>query len=250
MEKNAAYEKARTEMVSGISHDLRTPLTSIKGYVKGMLDGIANTEEKRTEYLKIAYRKSCDMDVLLSKLFYFSKLETGNMPFFFRECDVERFLRDYVEEKEPEFTERRIAAEVVSDLKAPVYGSLDTEQMIRVFDNLMENACKYANRPDDLRISIHIAENDGWIVVDFGDNGDGMEQEKLGAVFDEFYRGDESRSSGCDGNGLGLYVCRYIIKEHGGKIRAYTKDGFHVEMCLPEAAEHEKEKAMPEEGRE
>lgn len=76
------------------------------------------------------------------------------------------------------------------------------------------------------------------------DNGDGMEQEKLGAVFDEFYRGDESRSSGCDGNGLGLYVCRYIIKEHGGKIRAYTKDGFHVEMCLPEAAEHEKEKAM------
>lgn len=68
-------------------------------YVKGMLDGIANTEEKRTEYLKIAYRKSCDMDVLLSKLFYFSKLETGNMPFFFRECDVERFLRDYVEEK-------------------------------------------------------------------------------------------------------------------------------------------------------
>ena len=250
MEKNAAYEKARTEMVSGISHDLRTPLTSIKGYVKGMLDGIANTEEKRTEYLKIAYRKSCDMDVLLSKLFYFSMLETGNMPFFFRECDVERFLRDYVEEKEPEFTERRIAAEVVSDLKAPVYGSLDTEQMIRVFDNLMENACKYANRPDDLRISIHIAENDGWIVVDFGDNGDGMEQEKLGAVFDEFYRGDESRSSGCDGNGLGLYVCRYIIKEHGGKIRAYTKDGFHVEMCLPEAAEHEKEKAMPEEGRE
>lgn len=124
MEKNAAYEKARTEMVSGISHDLRTPLTSIKGYVKGMLDGIANTEEKRTEYLKIAYRKSCDMDVLLSKLFYFSKLETGNMPFFFRECDVERFLRDYVEEKEPEFTERRIAAEVVSELKAPVYGSL------------------------------------------------------------------------------------------------------------------------------
>ncbi len=61
--------------------------------------------------------------------------------------------------------------------------------MIRVFDNLMENACKYANRPDDLRISIHIAENDGWIVVDFGDNGDGMEQEKLGAVFDEFTAG-------------------------------------------------------------
>ena len=189
------------------------------------------------------------MDVLLSKLFYFSKLETGNMPFFFRECDVERFLRDYVEEKEPEFTERRIAAEVVSELNAPVYGSLDPEQMIRVFDNLTENACKYANRPDDLWISIHIAEKDGWVVVDFGDNGDGMEEEKMGAVFDEFYRGDESRSSGCDGNGLGLYVCRYIIKEHGGKIRAYTKDGFHVEICLPKSAEHETTEDRPEAGR-
>ena len=172
------------------------------------------------------------------------------MPFFFRECDVERFLRDYVEEKEPEFTERRIAAEVVSDLKAPVYGSLDTEQMIRVFDNLMENACKYANRPDDLRISIHIAENDGWIVVDFGDNGDGMEQEKLGAVFDEFYRGDESRSSGCDGNGLGLYVCRYIIKEHGGKIRCLHERRISCGDVSAGGGGARKEKAMPEEGRE
>ena len=149
------------------------------------------------------------------------------MPFFFRECDVERFLRDYVEEKEPEFTERRIAAEVVSDLKAPVYGSLDTEQMIRVFDNLMENACKYANRPDDLRISIHIAENDGWIVVDFGDNGDGMEQEKLGAVFDEFYRGDESRRQRVRRKRAGT-LCMQIYHKGARRKRSvpYTKDGF------------------------
>ncbi len=95
METNQAYEKARTEMVSGISHDLRTPLTSVKGYLKGMLDGIANTEEKRKEYLLVAYRKSCDMEKLLAKLFYFSKLETGNMPFYFQKVDMGAYLEDY-----------------------------------------------------------------------------------------------------------------------------------------------------------
>ena len=189
------------------------------------------------------------MDVLLSKLFYFQSLRPEICRFSSASVMSRGSCGIMWRKKEPEFTERRIAAEVVSELKAPVYGSLDPEQMIRVFDNLTENACKYANRPDDLWISIHIAEKDGWVVVDFGDNGDGMEEEKMGAVFDEFYRGDESRSSGCDGNGLGLYVCRYIIKEHGGKIRAYTKDGFHVEICLPKSAEHETTEDRPEAGR-
>ena len=101
----------------------------------------------------------------------------------------------------------------------------------------MENACKHANRPDDLRISIHIAENDGWIVGFSGDNGDGMGRKKLGAVFDEFYRGDESRSSGCDGNsGLGLYVCRYIIKGAPERSVPTRKTDSCGDVNLPEAA--------------
>lgn len=81
-EKNAAYERARTDLVAGISHDLRTPLTSVKGYIKGMRDGVANTPEKQERYLDIAYRKSCDMERLLQRLLYFSRLETGNLPMF------------------------------------------------------------------------------------------------------------------------------------------------------------------------
>ena len=88
MEQNAAYEKARTEMISGISHDLRTPLTSVKGYIKGLQDGVANTEEKRRQYLDIAYSCACDMEGLLAKLFYYSKLETGNMPFYKQKTDM------------------------------------------------------------------------------------------------------------------------------------------------------------------
>lgn len=83
-QKNAAYETARTDMIAGISHDLRTPLTSVKGYIKGLRDGVANTPEKQEQYLSIAYQKACDMAVLLEKLFFFSKLETGNLPLSFK----------------------------------------------------------------------------------------------------------------------------------------------------------------------
>ena len=98
-EKNAAYERARTDLVAGISHDLRTPLTSVKGYIKGMRDGVANTPEKQERYLDIAYRKSCDMERLLQRLLYFSRLETGNLPMFPVEDDPEIAMleRDYLE---------------------------------------------------------------------------------------------------------------------------------------------------------
>lgn len=227
LEKNKAYEKARTDMVSGISHDLRTPLTSIKGYVKGMLDGIANTPEKQQEYLKITYRKSCDMERLLAKLFYFSKLETGNMPFLMQIVDMQEFLQDYVEEKE---------VTIALDWKntESVTCQIDREQMLRVLDNLVENACKYARseEPLCLRMTAFLIKKQR-LCIDFYDNGKGMDAEKIGHVFEQFYRGDEARNAACDGNGLGLYVCRYIMEKQGGSIRAENHAGFHVIMELP-----------------
>lgn len=233
MEKNRAYEKARTEMVSGISHDLRTPLTSIKGYVKGMLDGVANTEEKRREYLQITYRKSCDMEKLLSRLFYFSKLETGNMPFYLQPIDMESFLQDYVEEKEVELKEKDVAITLQWDLTEPVTCNLDREQMLRVLDNLVENSCKYAKTDHKLHLQLKAEMQADKVQITFSDNGPGMEEEKLTHVFEQFYRGDEARNAACDGNGLGLYVCRYIIEKQGGTIRAESHDGFHVKIQLP-----------------
>ena len=235
LEKNQAYEKARTEMVSGISHDLRTPLTSIKGYIKGMLDGVANTEEKRREYLRITYRKSCDMEKLLAKLFYFSKLETGNMPFFLQDVDMQQFLQDYVEEKEIELQERGVEIGQEWNAAGPVACAIDREQMLRVFDNLVENACKYAQPDGQLRLQIVAFLEKDRLCMDFYDNGKGMEPEKIGRVFEQFYRGDEARNAACDGNGLGLYVCRYVIEKQGGSIRAENHAGFHVIMELPVA---------------
>lgn len=232
MEKNHAYEVARTEMVSGISHDLRTPLTSVKGYIKGMLDGIANTEEKRQDYLKIAYRKACDMDRLLSKLFYFSKLETGNMPFYFYKTDVKQYLSDYTEEKEVELHEKDADICICDETKEQIWCNIDREQIQRVLDNLVENACKYARTNQMLRLKITLTEkNNSSLEIDFSDNGQGVKEETLEKIFEQFYREDESRSS--EGNGLGLYVCKYILEEHGGSIRAYNKDGLHIVMLLP-----------------
>ena len=235
MEKNHAYEVARTEMVSGISHDLRTPLTSVKGYIKGMLDGIANTEEKRQDYLKIAYRKACDMDRLLSRLFYFSKLETGNMPFYFHKTDLRQYLSDYVEEKAAELHEKDADICVIFETDAPVWCNIDREQLQRVLDNLTENACKYARTDKMLEIKISLKEaeekNAAGFQIDFSDNGEGVKEETLEKIFEQFYREDESRSS--EGNGLGLYVCKYILEEHGGSICAYNNNGLHIVMTLP-----------------
>lgn len=236
MEKNLAYEKARTEMVSGISHDLRTPLTSIKGYIKGMLDGIAGTEEKRQEYLSVAYKKACDMEKLLAKLFYFSKLETGNMPFYFQEVPMQIYMEDYVAEKEVEMQTKGGQIRGKFDALAGVKCKIDREQMQRVFDNLVENSCKYACPKEQLEICVEAFWNpdrSDQIRLVFSDNGQGMEPEKLKHVFEQFYRGDEARNAVCDGNGLGLYVCRYIIEKHGGTVRADGNEGFVVEITLP-----------------
>lgn len=102
IEKNLAYEKARTIMITDISHDLRTPLTSVKGFLKGMLDGVASTPEKQKIYMEIAYKKACSMDVLLDKLFYFSKLETKNMPMYLMNVDLKSYLSEYCEALSPE----------------------------------------------------------------------------------------------------------------------------------------------------
>ena len=264
IEKTQKYEQARTEMVSGISHDLKTPLTSVKGYIKGMLDGVANTPEKQRQYLEISYRKACDMDRLLQKLFFFSKLETGNMPFSPQPVQMDSWLSHYADEKKTEGKDKgyvinyipeaglcesvkadepdtqvkiqtdEVTGNQMTDIRnQDTRVSIDIEQTRRVFDNLIENSVKYADA-DSLEIDIRTHyTDDGHIEIDIHDNGQGIEAEKLPHVFEQFYRGDESRTSKNDGSGLGLYVCKYIIEQQGGSIKAYSKDGFGVKIVLP-----------------
>lgn len=235
IEKNAAYEKARTEMISGISHDLRTPLTSVKAFIKGILDGVAATPEKQKQYLTIAYQKACDMEALLQKLFFFSKLETGNLPFYMQRVEIGKWMEKYVTEKQLEGQAKGYVIFLQSEVSG-CFADIDDEQMKRVFNNLVENSLKYA-AVDNLEINVRISKETEKIILTFSDNGMGIDAEKLPHVFEQFYRGDEARNSKNDGSGLGLYVCKYIVEEHGGRITAENQDGFSVEIELPEEEE-------------
>jgi signal transduction histidine kinase len=230
--KNATYEKARTDMISGISHDLRTPLTSVKGYIKGLRDGIAKTPEKQTQYLSIAYKKASDMDVLLQRLFYFSKLETGNLPFFSVETDLGKFTQKFAIDIQDDLKHKNASISV--EISGGIHSvRIDMEQMRQVLANLVENALKYAGvEPLELSLKV-IRENENEVLC-FADNGNGVSSEKLSHLFEQFYRGDESRNSNnSDGSGLGLYIVKYIMEAQGGTVVAENDQGLKFTMTLP-----------------
>ncbi len=230
-DKIAAYEKARTDMISGISHDLRTPLTSVKGYIKGIRDGIANTPEKQQRYLQTAYAKADQMDTLLENLFFYSKLETGNLPMNLRPIDLSDLARNFVSDTslDPNMQQVRLTARA-KDRSHIVMA--DAEQLRRVLNNLTENAVKYAGA-EQLCISISVERQDNEEVLTFADNGQGIDSDKLDNLFEQFWRGDSARKSYKSSSGLGLYIVKHIIDSHGGSITARNEGGLQLIIRLP-----------------
>ena len=231
-EKNAAYERARTDLVAGISHDLRTPLTSVQGYLKGLRDGVASTEEKRAQYVDIAYRKACDMEVLLQRLFDFSRMETGSLPLSPVRADLGEFVRDYIRGTEGELAQRG-GRFVLRGAPAPHPVRMDTGQMGRVLANLTDNALRYAGA-EPLVLTLTVWRGGGTERLRFADNGRGVPEEQLPFLFEQFWRGDASRSGkNGEGSGLGLYIVRHIVEAHGGTVTAWNDGGLVFEISLP-----------------
>lgn len=232
-ERIEAYEKSRTDLVAGISHDLRTPLTAVKGYIKGLQDGIANTPEKQARYLEIAYRRTGDVERLLHQLFLFSKMETGNLELNRENVDLEEVLQKTVYDLNRELNAEQgyLVFEAGEGLH-PV--SVDMEQLARILANLTENSMKYAG-VSPVRMSLSLRrEADGEHVL-FSDNGQGVPEEALPMLFEEFWREDKARSGKKNkGSGLGLYIVRYLVEAHGGRVTAYNQDGLVIEMVFPE----------------
>lgn len=224
-EKNRKYEKARTDMIAGISHDLRTPLTAIRGTIKGLMDGVASTPEQREKFLSTAYRRTGDMDALLTQLLYLSRMETGNMRFSIQTVMIASFLEEYAGSKDGITIDTGgIAAQV----------HIDPVQFHRILDNLLENSRKYA-QTEPLEVSIRLQQIlPDSVRICFHDNGLGVPEDKLPHIFEEFYRGDESRNRK-EGNGLGLYIVKYLTEAMGGNVWAENGNGFSVYLELPTA---------------
>lgn len=226
-EKNQKYEKARTEMIAGISHDLRTPLTAIQGSIKGILDGIV-LQDKQEKFLKKAYRRSEEMVFLLHQLFYLSKLETGNMPLHLQKVDLKEWLQFYVQNK--------VDVDIVTYFNVEnAIVEIDMDQIYRIFDNLLENSKKYA-QVDPLKICISIKEIEDVYQICFSDNGKGVSEEQLQEIFEEFYRADASRNEQ-EGNGLGLYIVKSLIESMQGKVWAKNTPGLSIYIELPKGNE-------------
>nr|WP_300304801.1 HAMP domain-containing sensor histidine kinase [uncultured Anaerostipes sp.] len=155
-EQRTKNEKARTDMAAGISHDLRTPLTSVQGYIKGVLDGVADTPDRKNMYLKTAYESTEEMNVLFQKLFDFSRMESGQMPFHMVSVDLGEFTVSCVAQKEAVMDPENAEFTMEQDPAWIPEVMLDVDQVRRIFDNLLENSLKYAMvRP--VRIQIRLS---------------------------------------------------------------------------------------------
>lgn len=242
-EKNQKYEKARTDMIAGISHDLRTPLTVIRGSVKGMLDGVATTPQLQEKFLQTAYRRTGEMEVLLNQLFYFSKMETGNLPIHAQSLNLAEFTEQYIRTRQEitDDSKEQITLHI-NEVQEEVWA--DPEQLQRILDNLLENSRKYAEA-EILKINIKLKRSRKGVELQFSDNGVGVPEEKLPHIFEEFYRGDESRNKK-EGNGLGLYIVKYLMQAMDGSVYAENREGLLI--CLDFTLASRKKKELTENG--
>ncbi|BAU28562.1 signal transduction histidine kinase [Aneurinibacillus soli] len=224
VEQQLQYENNRKELISSISHDLKTPITAIKGYVEGIMDGVADSSEKRERYMKTIYTKANDLDKLIEQLFLFSKLDVKKLPFNFENIDMNRYVADCTEEMQFDIERSGITLTYHTDIEEPLIVIADRENLKRVMTNIVENAVKYMKRENGT-IDVYITANQEMVTIKVQDNGQGISGDRLPFIFDIFYRADVSRNSATGGSGLGLAIAKRIIEEHGGRIWAESIEG-------------------------
>lgn len=223
-EENVQHEKQNKELVSNISHDLKTPITAIKGYVEGILDGVADTPEKVDKYIKTIYNKANDMDRLINELTVYSGIDNNRIPYNFHRINVSDYFGDCVEEVGLDLEARNIELNYSNLVEPDTIVIADPEQMKKVINNIINNSVKYMDKPHG-EIDIRILDEVDSIRVEIEDNGKGIAAKDLQKIFERFYRTDASRNSAQGGSGIGLSIVKKIIEDHGGYIWATGKEG-------------------------
>ena len=223
-EEKIQYDKESKELISNISHDLKTPITAIKGYAEGILDGVASSPEKLERYIRTIYNKANDMDRLIAELTFYSKIDTNKIPYTFAKINVADYFGDCIDEVGLDLEARGVELGYFNYVDEDVLVIADAEQIKRVVDNIIGNSLKYMDKKKGI-INIRILDVGDFVQVEIEDNGKGIGQKELPYIFDRFYRTDSSRNSGTGGSGIGLSIVKKIIEDHGGKIWATSKLG-------------------------
>ncbi|AZP04358.1 sensor histidine kinase [Jeotgalibaca ciconiae] len=221
MEEERKIEQSKDELITNVSHDIRTPLTSIIGYLGLIEEGQYSSKEDLERYIHIAYTKSLQMKVLVDDLFEYTKVRQTSTPLTVKTVSLGNLLEQIAAEFELESTRKEMNIEV--EMKTtPLMIEFDVDKMARVFNNLISNALKYGKDGNLIRI---VAEKVGSeAIISVINNGKKIPQESLDELFNRFYRVEASRSQQTGGTGLGLAIAQSIISLHGGYIYAESND--------------------------
>ena len=223
-EEKMQNEKKSKELVSNISHDLKTPITSIKGYVEGIMDGVADTPEKMDKYIKTIYNKANDMDRLINELTTYSGIDSNKIPYHFHVLNIADYFQDCVEEVGLDLEQKDIQMNYTNLAPADTCIVADPEQLKKVINNIISNSVKYMGHDKGI-IDIRILDEGESVRIEIEDNGKGIAAKDIGNIFERFYRTDSSRNSLQGGSGIGLSIVKKIIEDHGGYVWATSKEG-------------------------
>lgn len=216
MDKEREAERTKNELITNVAHDLRTPLTSIIGYLE-LLSGSAQIpSDMQKKYISITYTKAKRLEKLIEDLFGFTKLNYGKISMKVSKVDIIKLLSQLLEEFYPNFVDKHLTYELQSNVPAKVI-TADGNLLARLFDNLINNAIKYG--ADGKRVIVRVEAAEDTVTIQVVNYGYIIPKEELPLIFEKFYRVEQSRSTNTGGTGLGLAIAKNIVDMHGGNIQ-------------------------------
>ena len=237
------YRESRSEFFSNISHELRTPMTSIEGYTKVLKEKLYETEEEKEQYLDIIHQESIRLTRIIGDLFELSKMEEGKLGFHFEWIDLSEVMDSVIQKTKWKAKEKELemSAQIEDDLPF-VY--CDGHRMAQIFTNLLDNAIRYTEQGT---ISLEMLKENNKVKITVEDTGIGISEEELAYIFERFYRVEKSRSREFGGTGLGLAIVKNLVEQQEGSIQVFSKTGIgtRFEIIFPvsiDTAKEEEEK--------